>query len=111
MAHRGLSSAHRPTSEAKREAQALARRMARAEVITRVVCVLLGLAFGVSAVALFVLVLRLGPRAIFAAIVGAALLAIPACFLLRRGLTGRDVDRYDLDELTSRNLKVWWGRH
>jgi len=83
--------------------------MRRAETITRVVCLLLGVTLAAAAVVFFVVVLRLGPRASVGALVGALLIAVPAYFLLRRGLTGQDVDRYDLQDLADRNLRMrWW---
>jgi hypothetical protein len=85
--------------------------MRRAETITRVVCLLLGVALAVGAVVLFVVVIRLGPRASLGALVGAAAIAVPAFFLIRRGLTGQDVDRYDLQDIADRNMRIrWWGR-
>ncbi|MBM3472923.1 MAG: hypothetical protein FJX75_06635 [Armatimonadetes bacterium] len=98
----------RHSSDAGAELQAYARRLARAETITRIVCVALGLAFAVGSVAFFVLVIRVGPAATRGAVIGALLLAVPAWFLLRRGLTGRDVDRDDVDGLTRHNLRLWW---
>jgi len=83
--------------------------MRRAEAITRVVCLLLGVVLAAGAVAFFVVVIRLGPRASMGALVGALLIAVPAYLLLRRGLTGQDVDRYDLQEVADRNVRMRWG--
>jgi hypothetical protein len=84
--------------------------MARAETVTRVVCVLLGLGFVAGAVVLFLFFFRLSHRAWYGALIGGLLLVAPGYFLLRRGLSGRDVDRYDLDELAARNVRIWWPR-
>jgi hypothetical protein len=41
-------------------------------------------------------------------VVGAGVLLVPAWLLLRRGLTGRDADRQDVDEALSYNSRLWW---
>jgi hypothetical protein len=105
MAQRGRP---KQSSEANVALEAYARRLARAELAARIVCVALGAALAVGAVALFVFVIRLGPRATLGAVVGAGVLLVPAWLLLRRGLTGRDADRQDVDEALSYNSRLWW---
>jgi hypothetical protein len=83
--------------------------MARAEAATRVVCFILGAALLLAAVALFIVVIRLGPRALWGAVIGAAVLAGPAYYLLRRAITGRDVDRGELDSIADQGARIrWW---
>jgi len=90
------------------EVRDFAKRMARAETTTRIVCLLLGLMFAVGSLVFFILVIRLGLRAASGAVIGALFLAVPAWLLLRRGLTGRDVDRHDADDLTTHDPRIGW---
>jgi hypothetical protein len=107
MPEQGFRPKH--ATEPNEALEAYARRLARAEALTRIVCVLLGLVFAVGAVVLFVLVSRLGQDAIVGAVAGALALLAPAWFLVRRGLSGQDLDRYDLQAMGDSNIRLrWW---
>ncbi|MBM3498408.1 MAG: hypothetical protein FJX74_07020 [Armatimonadetes bacterium] len=106
MPHQGRRRKAPP--EAGEALEAYARRLARAETLTRLVCLILGLVLLAASVVLFVVLIRLGHRAALAAVVGGLVLGVPATFLLRRAFTGRDVDRHDIDDVTAYNPRVWW---
>jgi len=88
------------------EIEAFVRRQRRAEVVTRVVCGIVGLFLAIGAVAAFLLIGRIGGRAWFGALVGGAILAAPAFVLLRRALSGVDLDRQDLQGIADSNVRV-----
>lgn len=78
--------------------------MDRVEALTRVFCVLAGLVLGAGAVVFFLCTVRIGPRAVTAAVLGAVLIGAAAAVLLRRGLAGKDPDTESLGNL---KLRRW----
>jgi hypothetical protein len=79
--------------------------MARAETITRVVCTVLGSALACCALAFF---LGVGMHYAWdAGVVGGFFIGVAAVVLLRRGLSGRDVDRFDTGAARDYNLRYW----